>query len=147
MALNVWLTIQERRRDLSYHLSTGIAKHHFGNEKKQICLRRICSSTGVGRLHTKHTQETHLVLSSFRFEIGDFVDKDESGNALWASWLRPVFDGTLHETWQRYEVKFKRTKKMKEKRSNTFFSCMSRNKERDAPRRCAPSNFNVTVPT
>ena len=29
-------------------------------------------------------------LSSFRFEIGDFVAKDESGNALLDSWLHPV---------------------------------------------------------
>ena len=29
-------------------------------------------------------------LSSFRFEIGDFDVKDESGNALLASWLHPV---------------------------------------------------------
>ena len=30
-------------------------------------------------------------LSSFRFEIGDFAIKDESGNALLDSWFHPVF--------------------------------------------------------
>ena len=91
MAPNAFdVRLQERRRDLSCHLSSGIAKHHLGNVQKQICLRRICSSIGVGRVHATHTGGVPC-LSSLFLEIGDFSSKDESGDALLDSWTHPVF--------------------------------------------------------
>ena len=89
MAPNAFdVRIQERRSDLSLlHLIAGIAKHHLGNEKET----NMPTPYMLGHRRRPHAYDTYTggvpCLSSFRFEIGDFAIKDESGNTLLDSWL------------------------------------------------------------
>ena len=54
-------------------------------------------------------------LSSFRFEIGDFVAKDESGNALLIKWLSIVFTRFGPQDGTNLQILFNSAKKWRNK--------------------------------
>lgn len=86
----VFLPTRKRRDMSSSHLILDMVSPNTIERirKKQICLRHICSSNGVGHANETYTGGVPFLSSSF-FEIGDFCLKDESGNALLSSWNTP----------------------------------------------------------
>ena len=59
-------------------------------------------------MRSNYIQVRFAYQSSLCFEIGDFVVKDESGNALLVKWLSHRFlGGFVHKTMQMYEEKLK----------------------------------------
>ena len=83
--------IQERRRDLSLLISWQALVNLWTNEEET----NMPTPYMLEHRRRPHAYDTYTggvpsLSSLFKWNLPDFVVKDESGNALLASWLHPV---------------------------------------------------------
>ena len=64
--------------------------------QKQICLRRICSSIGVGRMHTTHTQEAYHVSHPSDLKLAISLQRMKAETLSWPRGFPSVLHGFVH---------------------------------------------------
>ena len=106
MAPNTFdVRIQERRRDLSLLILNLVSPNTIERmKKKQICLRRICSSIGVGRMHTTHTQEAYHVSHPRSVKLAISIQRMKAETLSWTRGFPTARRGFVHKSRQRYKL-------------------------------------------